>query len=108
MKHRGEETEVLSADERHFDIGPLSGGPIQVSCGLHAREPATQNEDPGFVRAEGCDTFALTFALTDETTAVQILGRRMSAAVLLIEALGRLERRHPALGRRGNGAVEAQ
>jgi NodT family efflux transporter outer membrane factor (OMF) lipoprotein len=29
-----------------------------------------------------------TIALTDETTAVQIRGRRMSAAVLLIEALG--------------------
>lgn len=29
-----------------------------------------------------------TIALTDEVTAVQILGRRMSAAVLLIEALG--------------------
>ena len=31
---------------------------------------------------------AQTIALTDETTAVQIRGRRMSAAVLLIEALG--------------------
>ena len=31
---------------------------------------------------------AQTIALTDETTAVQIRGRRMTAAVLLIEALG--------------------
>ena len=31
---------------------------------------------------------AQTIALTDETTAVQIRGRRMSAAVLLIQALG--------------------
>lgn len=31
---------------------------------------------------------AQTIALTDEVTAVQILGRRMTAAVLLIEALG--------------------
>ena len=29
-----------------------------------------------------------TIALTDETTAVQIQGRRMSAAVLLVGALG--------------------
>ena len=29
-----------------------------------------------------------TIALTDEITAVQILGRRMTAAVLLVEALG--------------------
>jgi outer membrane protein TolC len=31
---------------------------------------------------------AQTIALTDETTAIQILGRRMTAAVLLIQALG--------------------
>jgi outer membrane protein TolC len=31
---------------------------------------------------------AQTMALTDETTAVQIRGQRMSAAVLLIQALG--------------------
>jgi outer membrane protein TolC len=31
---------------------------------------------------------AQTIALTNETTAVQIRGRRMSAAVLLIQALG--------------------
>jgi outer membrane protein TolC len=31
---------------------------------------------------------AQTIALTDEVTAVQILGRRMTAAVLLIQALG--------------------
>jgi outer membrane protein TolC len=31
---------------------------------------------------------AQTIALTDETTAVQIRGRRMTAAVLLIQALG--------------------
>ena len=31
---------------------------------------------------------AQTIALTNETTAVQILGQRMTAAVLLIQALG--------------------
>jgi outer membrane protein TolC len=31
---------------------------------------------------------AQTIALTNETTAVQIRGRRMAAAVLLIQALG--------------------
>jgi hypothetical protein len=59
----GEETEVLSADECHFDIGPLRCGPIQVSCGLHASEATPQNEDPRFVRAAACDTFARNWAL---------------------------------------------
>jgi len=31
---------------------------------------------------------AQTIALTNETTAVQILGQRMTAAVLLVQALG--------------------
>lgn len=55
VKHRGEEAKVLSAYERNFDIGSLSHGSIQVSCGLHTRETTTQNENPRFVRAKlGC------------------------------------------------------
>ena len=64
VKHRGEETEVIPADKRHFDIGPLSCGPIQVPCGLHATESTTQNEDPRFARAGVGDTLAFNFALT--------------------------------------------
>ena len=52
MKHRGEETKVLSADERNFDIGSLSHGSIQVSCGLYTGETTTQNENPRFLRAK--------------------------------------------------------
>jgi hypothetical protein len=55
MKHRGEEAKVLSAHERNFDIGSLSHGSIQVSCGLHTGEATTQNQNPRFVRAKlGC------------------------------------------------------
>jgi hypothetical protein len=63
VKHRGEESEVISADKRHFDMGSLSCGPIQVPCGLHATESTTQNEDPRFVRAGLGNSFALNFAL---------------------------------------------
>jgi hypothetical protein len=40
VKHRGKESEVISADESHLDIGPFSRGPIEVSRGLYPRESA--------------------------------------------------------------------
>jgi hypothetical protein len=41
VKHRGKESEVVPADESHLDISPLGRRPIEVPCGLNAREPAT-------------------------------------------------------------------
>jgi hypothetical protein len=45
VKHWGKESEVISADERDFDIGALCHCPIEVSRGFYARESATQNND---------------------------------------------------------------
>jgi hypothetical protein len=62
VKHWGEETEVISADKRHFDIGSLSCSPIQVPCGLHATESTTQNDDPRFFRSRLGNTLAFNRA----------------------------------------------
>jgi hypothetical protein len=48
VKHWGEETEVISADEGHLDTGPLSRGPIQVSRGLDTSKSTTQDNDLRF------------------------------------------------------------
>jgi hypothetical protein len=45
VKHRGKESEVISADKGDLDIGALCGGPIEISRGLYAGEPAPQNND---------------------------------------------------------------
>jgi hypothetical protein len=45
VKHRRKESEVISADQGHLDIGALCRDPIEVSRGLYASESATQNND---------------------------------------------------------------
>jgi hypothetical protein len=45
VKHRRKESEVISADQGHLDIGALCRGPVEVSRGLYASESATQNNN---------------------------------------------------------------
>jgi len=72
VKHRGEETEVISAHERHLNIRLLSCGSIQVSCSRHAGEATPQNENPRFFTA-ALRAFAFISALVIKFDRVIVL-----------------------------------